>query len=170
MLNLLRKSAARKHVAQALYDKLVVRARGPVFFTRLGVPDTIDGRFDLLTLHGWLVLARLRAAGLGAISQDLTDIIFTGFDEALREQGAGDMGLGRRMKAMGNAFFGRLAAYDEAADSDALAAALARNLWRGGAVDSRARALAFYVSSARQAIESAPLDVGGLDFGPLPAI
>jgi cytochrome b pre-mRNA-processing protein 3 len=170
MLNLLRKSAARKRIAQALYDKLVVQARKPVFFTGLGVPDTVDGRFDLLTLHGWLVLARLRAAGLDSIAQDLTDIIFTGFDEALREQGAGDMGLGRRMKAMAGAYFGRLAAYDAAGGEDELAVALARNLWRGGPVDGRARALASYVRTAGQALESASLETGGLDFGPLPLI
>jgi cytochrome b pre-mRNA-processing protein 3 len=168
MLNLLRKSAARKQIARSLHDELVARARAPVFFTAFGVPDTLDGRFDLLVLHAWLVLARLKAAGLAGIAQELTDILFTGFDEALREQGAGDMGIGQRIKAMANAFYGRLAAY-EAADSDtAMAEALAHNLWRGGAVDERARKLASYVRSARQSLESAALEEGRADFGPLP--
>jgi cytochrome b pre-mRNA-processing protein 3 len=71
---------------------------------------------------------------------------------------------------MADAFYGRLAAYEGAAGGDELAAALARNLWRGGVVDGRARTLASYVSNARQRLESAALDEGGLDFGPLPTI
>jgi cytochrome b pre-mRNA-processing protein 3 len=172
MLNLLRKSAARKQIAHALYDELVGRARAPVFFVELGVPDTMDGRFDLLALHAWLVLARLKAGGVDDVAQDLTDTIFTGFDEALREQGAGDMSMGHKMKAIANAFFGRLAAYEAAyemaGDGEALAAALARNLWRGGAVDGRARTLASYVRSATQSLETSALEEGRADFGPLP--
>src|SRR5579872_2003929 len=104
MLNLLRKSSDRKQFAATLQELLVARARAPVFYAVLGVPDTMDGRFDLVTLHAWLVLERLQAAGLDAAAQALTDVLFIGFDEALREQGIGDMGLGRRMKAMANAF------------------------------------------------------------------
>jgi cytochrome b pre-mRNA-processing protein 3 len=170
MLNLLRKSAARKQIARHLYDELVTRARAPVFFRTFGVPDTMDGRFDLVTLHAWLALAQLRAAGMPQTAQDLTDTIFTGFDEALREQGAGDMAMARKMKAMANAFFGRLAVYDAAADIEALAEALARNLWRGGAVDKRARALASYINNARQRLELSAIEAGRLDFGALPSI
>ena len=170
MLNLLRKSAARKQLARALYDKLVERAREPVFFAVFGVPDTIDGRFDLVALHAWLVLSRLKASGQDQAAQDLTDTIFTAFDEALREQGAGDTAMGRKMKAMADAFYGRLATYEAAANQDELAAALARNLWRGGTVEGHARTLARYVSIARQTLESTALEEGGLDFGPLPTI
>lgn len=166
MLNLLRKSAARKDGTRRLHDALVMRARAPVFFTAFGVPDTVDGRFDLLALHGWLALAHLKAAGRQPEAQALTDAIFTGFDEALREQGAGDMALGRRMKAMADAFFGRLAAYEAAATPDALAAAIARNLYRGGAVDGRCHAIAAYARTARESLEKGE----GLDFGPLPII
>jgi cytochrome b pre-mRNA-processing protein 3 len=169
MLNLLRKSAARKQIAQSLYDELVTRARARVFFAAFEVPDTLDGRFDLLTVHAWLVLARLKQAGLSDTAQELTNIIFTGFDEALREQGAGDMAMARKMKAMADAFFGRLAAYD-GADADELAAALARNLWRGGVVDARARALASYIGRAREALASSAAEEGRLDFGALPSL
>ena len=79
-----------------------------------------------------------------------------GFDEALREQGVSDMGMGRRMKAMANAFYGRLAAYGAAKDDEELAEALARNVWRGAAVDGPARALAAYVQSARAALAASP--------------
>ena len=108
MLNLLRKSAARKQEGRRLYDELVSRAREPVFFTAFAVADSLDGRFDVLALHAWLVLAEL---GGGDAAQALTDTIFTGFDEAMREQGAGDMGIARKLKAMADAFYGRMAAY-----------------------------------------------------------
>jgi len=168
MLNLLRKSTNRKLAGQRLYDDLVRRAREPVFFTAFGVADSIDGRFDLVALHAWLVLAGLKAKGEGEAAQGLTDTIFTGFDEAMREQGAGDMGLSRKMKAFADAFYGRLAAYESATDEDMLAQALAKNLWRGADVDARARALAAYALRARQSLAVSLPDA--LDFGPLPAI
>ncbi len=170
MLNLLRKSAARKEFAARLETQLMARARDPVFFRVLNVPDTMDGRFDLVALHGWLALERLKAAGMEAAAQALTDILFIGFDEALREQGTGDMGMGRRMKAFANAFFGRLAAYSGATDEIQLAEALAKNVWRGGVVDDRARMLAGYVMHARATLARGDLANGELDFGPLPAM
>ena len=163
MLNLLRKSGARKQHARRLYDGLVSRSREPVFFVRFGVPDSLDGRFDLLVFHAWLALKELKGA---PVAQDVTDLIFTGFDEAMREQGAGDMGIGHKLKAMANAFYGRIAAYDAAQDEQELAAALARNLWRGGQVDDRARILAAYAAKARQSLATSLPD--RLDFGPLP--
>ena len=170
MLNLLRKSAARKEFAARLEAQLVARARDPHFFRALNVPDTVDGRFDLVALHGWLALERLKAAGMDMAAQALTDILFVSFDEALREQGTGDMGMGRRMKAFASAFFGRLSAYSGSKDEPSLAEALAKNVWRGAAVDDRARALAAYVTSARIALTRGDLAGGVLDFGPLPVL
>jgi cytochrome b pre-mRNA-processing protein 3 len=165
MLNLLKDFGARKQQAGRLYDGLVSRAREPVFFTRFGVADSLDGRFDMLAFHAWLVLTELKGA---PVAQDLTNLIFTGFDEAMREQGAGDMGIGHKLKAMANAFYGRMTAYDSAKDEQELAAALARNLWRGGAADDRARALAAYAGRSRQSLSQSLPDA--LDFGPLPTI
>ena len=167
MLNLLGKSAARKELGRLLELQLAARARQTVFYSRLGVPDTIDGRFDLVALHAWMALARLKASGQDEAAQGLTDTLFIGFDEALREQGISDMGMGRRMKAIANAFYGRISAYEAAKNQDEMAEALARNVWRGAEVDEGARALAAYVTSARAALEQAP--VGQLDFGPLSA-
>src|SRR6187399_707924 len=158
MLNLLRKSAARKQQANRLYDGIVSRAREPVFFAGFGVADSLDGRFDMLALHAWLVLTELKGA---PVAQDLTNLIFTGFDEAMREQGAGDMGIGHKLKAMAKAFYGRMSAYDAAQDEAALAEALARNLWRGAAVDARARTLAAYALRARMSLRKSLPD--GLD-------
>ncbi len=165
MLNLLKKSALRKQEGRRLYDELVSRSREPVFFADFGVADSIDGRFDMLVFHAWLALAALKG-GEGA--QALTDTIFTGFDEAMREQGAGDMGIGHKLKAMANAFYGRIAVYDAAKTPEELAAALAKNLWRGAVVDERARALAAYAASARAALKQSLPD--SLDFGALPSI
>jgi cytochrome b pre-mRNA-processing protein 3 len=168
MLNLLRKSAARKEFAMRLEGQLSARARDPYFFRVLSVPDTVDGRFDMVALHGWLALERLKAARMDEAAQALTDTLFVGFDEALREQGTGDMGMGRRMKAFANAFFGRLIAYSGAGDETALADALAKNIWRGKHAGDRGRVLARYVASARAHLAAADLTGGTLDFGPLP--
>lgn len=165
MLNLLKGRAARKQDTRLLYDGLVSRAREPVFFVCLGVADSLDGRFDMLAFHAWLVLAELKG---GALAQDLTNAIFTGFDEAMREQGVGDIGIGHKLKAMAKAFFGRLAAYDAAKDEEELAVALARNIWRGGQADDRARKLSTYAFAARAHL-AASLPAA-LDFGPLPTL
>lgn len=166
MLKLLRTRSARRQFVDRLQDQLVARAREPVFFRDFAIPDTMDGRFDLMVLHVSLVLERLKAAGMGDVAQALTDEIFVSFDEALREQGTGDMGMGRRMKAMASAFHGRLKAYGEARDAAALGQALARNIFRGAAADTAA--LADYVGSARTALAASAIDEGVLDFGPLP--
>ncbi|HEY2007755.1 MAG TPA: ubiquinol-cytochrome C chaperone family protein [Rhizomicrobium sp.] len=165
MLNLLRKTVARKQDARLLYDSLVSRAREPVFFAGFGVADSLDGRFDMLAFHAWLVLAELKG---GEPAQALIDTIFTGFDEAMREQGVGDIGIGHKLKAMAKAFYGRMSAYDAAKSEEELAAALARNIWRGAQRDERAKKLAAYAFAARAHLgKSLPAK---LDFGPLPAI
>ena len=151
-----------------LEGQLSARARDPYFFRVLNVPDTVDGRFDMVVLHGWLALERLKAAKMDEAAQALTDILFVGFDEALREQGTGDMGMGRRMKAFANAFFGRLIAYSGAGNEVALADALAKNIWRGKDAGDRGRVLARYVASARARLAASDIADGTLDFGPLP--
>ncbi|HEX4026649.1 MAG TPA: ubiquinol-cytochrome C chaperone family protein [Rhizomicrobium sp.] len=165
MLNLLKDFAARKQKTHRLYDGLVSQAREPVFFAAFGVADSLDGRFDMLAFHAWLVLAELKG---GEAAQSLTDTIFTGFDEAMREQGVGDIGIGHKLKAMAKAFYGRMAAYDSAKSEEELAVALARNLWRGADPDVRARKLAAYGFAARARLAVSLPRV--LDFGPLPTI
>ena len=169
MLNALRRRAETRRVADALLAGLIARARRPVFYEKLGVADTIDGRFDLLVLHAWLVLDRLAEQGAKTLSQSLVDALFVQFDEALREQGAGDMGMGRRMTKMADAFYGRLKAYREAADRTALSDAFVRNLYRGeaGKVE-QARQVAIYAASVRDHLDKADLSADALDFGPEP--
>ena len=161
MLNVFARNKQRRDAAERLYAAVVSRALEPVFFARFGVSDTFDGRFDLLTLHVWLALTRFRRDD--PLAQAFINRVFIGFDEALREIGAGDIGLGRRIKALGNAFYGRLSAYDAAAAGEGLEAALVRNLYRGIETPAAA-AMASYIDRARAHMATA----GELDFGPLP--
>lgn len=136
LIGRLRARRARRERAHRLYTALVQQARAPAFYRDLGVPDTLDGRFDLIVLHAFLVVRRLRAiAGEGsALGQAVFDVMMADMDQGLRALGVGDLGVGRRIKAMSQAFMGRCAAYDEACrnGTDKLALALERNLYRSG--------------------------------------
>ena len=166
MLKALRRRSEKQKLAEQLCEGASVRARDAAFYREFAVPDTFDGRFDLLTLHAWLVLEAVDARDL---AQGFVDVLFTQFDEALREQGASDVGMGRRMKKIGDAFYGRLEAYRAAADEDALCEAIARNLYRSaaGGVEP-ARWLAKYAGIARARLARSRIERGELDFGPLP--
>jgi cytochrome b pre-mRNA-processing protein 3 len=163
MLNVIKRGKEHRHAAERLYAVVVARSREPVFFARLEIPDTLDGRFDLLTLHAWLVLRRYQKNA--ALAQAFVDRVFAGFDEALREMGAGDMGLGRRLKTFADAFYGRLNAYEAAGDAAAMAEALVRNLYRGNATPAAA-IVANYVMRAKEHLNTS--GEGDADFGPLP--
>jgi cytochrome b pre-mRNA-processing protein 3 len=104
-----------------------------VFFRDLGVPDTLDGRFEVLSLHVFLLLNRLKGESpeAAAFAQALFDTFFADMDRSLREMGAGDLGVGRRVKAMAQGFYGRVAAYETglSAGDGELFQALQRNLY-----------------------------------------
>ena len=163
MLNVIKRGKEHRHAAERLYAAMVARSREPVFFARLEVPDTLDGRFDLLTLHAWLVLTRYQHDA--ALAQAFVDRVFAGFDEALREMGASDMGLGRRLKTFADAFYGRLKAYEAADAVAAMPDALVRNLYRGTATPAAA-VVANYVMRAQEHFRT--IGEGEVDFGPLP--
>lgn len=120
-----------------LYGAAVGAARTPELFIGLGVPDTLEGRFDLVSLHVGLLIRRLRTDGDArgaALAQAVFDAMFADMDVNLREMGVGDMSVGKRVRGMWEAFHGRALAYETALDSPDLAAlgeALARNVWRG---------------------------------------
>jgi len=145
-----------------LYGAAVAAARDPVFYTSLGVPDTLDGRFDLVGLHVGLLIRHLRRrpAPGPALAQAVFDAMFNDMDVNLREMGVGDLSVGKRVRAMWEAFHGRAAAYEAALDDpDAtkLEAALARNVWRGG-LAAGAAALAAVVRAQDAALAAQPLD------------
>ncbi len=158
---------------ETIYGMIVAQAREPSFYDRFDVRDTVNGRLDMLILHLWLVLRRLRSATGGqGLSQALFDRFCTDMDDNLREMGVGDLTVPKRMQAFGEAFYGRSTAYDLAFDAgDAeLAQALSRNVLDGGFPGS-ARALACYVraaAAALAALDDAAVTAGAWAF-PSPA-
>jgi cytochrome b pre-mRNA-processing protein 3 len=158
MLNILRRAAGEKRIAERLYHAIAKRAREPLFYRDLGVADTFDGRFDLLILHGWLVADALKSRGLADLENRLVEAMFSGFEEALRDQGVGDVGVSRRSKAITSALFGRLKAYGAAADEEAFVQALLRNLYRdANGREDCARRVAHYIAESRRALENQDL-------------
>ena len=169
MLKTLLGTGSSKKLATGLCASIGVRAREPVFFSKLGVPDTIDGRFDLVVLHAWLVLERLRELQMKDVSQAFVNLLFVSFDESLRELGVGDIGIGHRVKKMADAFYGRLSAYGSATEEGAMAQAIRRNVYRAeNGHDTGAAALADYVRSAQAQMAGCDLQHQMPDFGPLP--
>lgn len=132
-----------------IYGMIVARAREPAFYADFGVPDSVDGRFDLLVLHLWLVLRRLGPNGRDSLSQGLFDHFCSDMDANLREMGVGDLTVPKRMQAFGEAFYGRSNAYDAAmaAGHEALVQALCKNVLNGRELD-QARRLADYVQAS----------------------
>ena len=105
IFNLFRSDPRRK-VIEALYRHIAAAARRPALYTHLGIPDTLEGRFEALTLHALLVLRRLRRLPPPAddVAQDLVNHLFREFDYALREMGVGDTRVPKRMQTLGEAF------------------------------------------------------------------
>lgn len=135
MAGFLRRRDRHERAAFQLYTAAVAAARDPYLYATLGVPDTLDGRFDAIGLYVYLTIRRLTEAPNPnpALAQAVFDAMFQDMDTNLREMGVGDMSVGKRNRAMWEAFHGRSVAYAAAWDDKvALAAALARNFWRGG--------------------------------------
>jgi len=168
MLNILRRNAPEARLARTLYEQINAAARQPVFFSELAVEDTVDGRFDILALHAWLTFGRLSAAGMEAVARKLNETIYIAFDEALRDLGNGDMGMGPRMKKLGLALNGRLHAYEAAKGENEMAEAILRNIYRGREDMARnAKILSRYAFSAREYLKLSNPANGTLDFGTL---
>ncbi len=144
---MLRLRRRHERPAYVLYCRAVAAARERWFYVELGVPDTLDGRFDMVGVYVFLVIRRLQAlpAPGPALAQAVFDAMFNDMDLTLREMGVGDLGVGRHVKAMWEGFHGRAQAYQaalEAGDMAALAEALARNVWRDPAALAQAARLA----------------------------
>ena len=116
ILERLRRSGPVKAAAQRLYAAVVAQARAPALYVHLGAPDTPDGRFELYTLHVLLVLERLKGEGAAAaaVSQALFDHYISGLDHGLRELAVGDLSVGKTMRKLGEAFYGRARALEGA--------------------------------------------------------
>ena len=163
-----RERHANRAITEALYAQIVAAARQTVFYSDWNVPDTPLGRFEMLSLHMYLVQHRLRGEdGVAAeVAQVLIDEFFLDVEHSLRELGISDVGVPKRMKKLAKMFYGRTAAYDEALRDDdrvALAAALARNVRPDSGGWSEAPLLASYVcaASGQLAAQSAESIVSG---------
>jgi cytochrome b pre-mRNA-processing protein 3 len=170
--------------ARLLYGQLVDQARAPMFYAAYGVPDSLDGRYEMLALHAFMVLRRLKRddGPAGRLAQALFDAMFADMDRSLREIGVSDLAVGKRVKEMARGLYGRIAAYEGGlADGvtpagDALAGALARNVYGTVAPPPAAAlvALARYVRLALEGINGLPSDRLGteapLPWPPIPAL
>ena len=153
------KPSQEEDPAARLYECAVLQAREPDFYATGGVPDTLDGRFDMVCLHVFLLLHRLKRDGEAgaALRQRLVDRMFADLDRNMRELGVSDYAIGHRMKNMAAAFSGRVAAYEEGlgAGPDVLRAALARNLFGTASPDpATLDRTARYVAAAAAALDT----------------
>ena len=169
--------SAKDDSAYLAYRTLVNQARAPQFYLNVGVPDTLDGRFDMIVMHMFLVIDRLSAEGPAAddLRQRLFDVMFDDMDQALRELGVGDLSVGKKVKTMARAFYGRLAAYDEAfrsEQSETMQEALKRNVFAEiDVAEERLQALANYMRQARETLRPISLEAlsrGESGFPPAP--
>lgn len=157
-----KRDSGRRKTIDRLYGAIVAQAREPVFYSDLGVPDTVEGRFDLLVLHLHLVSERL--TGLGEegtkIGQELLDRFFEDMDASLREIGIGDLSVPKKMRTLAEAYLGRSAQYKPAiasADETALSGAIARNILGSDDVGN-AKALAAYAMRTADVLSGQSLE------------
>lgn len=171
MLRTLKRRAQFQRKAGEIYGVIVTQARQPAFYARLGIPDTPTGRYEMVVIHLFLVLERLRGEGSSTepVAQELVDAFVADMDDSLRELGTGDIGVPRRVKRAAAGFYERSKAYREAvaAGGRALEPALARHLQAPDAGDARMGALADYVRAAAASLagqQAAELIDGRLSF------
>ena len=167
IFSLFRKDPRRTIIA-TLYKRVATASREPGLYASLGIPDTVEGRFEALSLHMILMLRALREmpAPADEVAKDLTDAFFRDMDASLREMGVGDTVVPKRMKKIAESFYGRAQAYDSpfnASDEAGLASALGRNAYGS---EAPATALARYALAADQQFKTVSLDVL-LETGPV---
>jgi cytochrome b pre-mRNA-processing protein 3 len=149
--------------AHQLYIALVNQARQPIFYAEFGVPDSLDGRFEMILIHLFLLTQRLNTeenAEYALLAQRVTECFFNDMDRSLREIGVGDMSVGKRVKAMANAYNGRLTVYAQAVDDQAaLHEALRRNAY--GTVkpsETQIKTLAHYIMQSLHGLKKQPVE------------
>ena len=128
------RQSASKDAVHAVYSGIVAQSRQPQFYAEWEVPDTVTGRFDMISLHLALLFRRLRGEGKPAadFSQAVFDLFFRDMDNSLREMGVGDLSVPKKIKKMGQVFYGLLASLDEAmaeGERAAVTRVLVRNVY-----------------------------------------
>jgi cytochrome b pre-mRNA-processing protein 3 len=172
MLKWLHARRHRQHVASDLYNELVAHARRPAFYLSFGVPDSMLGRFEMICLHSFLLFRRLgKTDDKGReLAQHVHDLMFADLDRTLREQGVGDMGIGKRIKKLARNLYGRIAAYEAglAGGTPELTDALKRNLYASAsASDEEVAAMIAYIKEAIESLDAQPTSAimsGRVDF------
>jgi cytochrome b pre-mRNA-processing protein 3 len=154
----------------ALYGVIVAQARNPAFYLGFGVPDTTEGRFDMIVLHLALFCRRLGREAAPSFSQGVFDMFCRDMDHNLREMGVGDLSVPKKMQKLAEAFYGRIETYDRAlaaAGGEELEVALARNVLGAAEPSESARRLAAYARAAAGRLDEtsmADLTGEGLSF------
>ncbi len=163
MLARLFKPRPARLAGEALYAAVVQQARSTALYVALGAPDTTEGRFELYSLHVYLILERFKDGGdqAGDTAQMLFDTYLSALDNALREMGIGDLGVGKRMRKLGEAFYGRVQSYEQALaalpDQTILQAMLVRTVYAGAETET-ATAMADYIVAQRQGLAAQTLE------------
>ena len=151
---------AREKREKRLYEAIVAAARHPRFYENMGVADTIDGRFEMIVLHLFLVLNRLKGEGVEDLRQNLTDEFFNDMDRSLREIGVSDVAVGKKVRKIAESYFGRVTAYDRALSSGPkiLEEAISRNVYPDGASEESIKALTAYFNDAIKLLGTVSLE------------
>jgi len=150
-------------IGQALYQRVVDQSRTPAIYADIGAPDTVEGRFELYSLHVALLLRRLKGQGPQAAetAQGLFDAYVQALDDALREMGVGDLSVGKKMRKLGEAFYGRVRNYDEAfaalPDAGPLAAIIGRTVLMAES-GAETGPLVDYAAAAMARLQAEPLE------------
>ncbi len=162
MFGFLSKKKKIDNAANELFVKVINHTRIPVFYEKFSVEDSLDGRFDLMTIHMALIIETLdnyqQMDDAIMVRRRLQEIMFDNLDLTLREIGVGDLGVGKKIKVMAEAFFGRMTTYQDLFknyDIDQMSMALKRNLYRGKVgQETVAENMAIYIYSQNKHLSS----------------
>jgi cytochrome b pre-mRNA-processing protein 3 len=157
------KKNSNRQIVERQYAALTSAARLPFFYTDLGVPDTVMGRFEMLSVVMILFFRRTRASATSGqeLSQEIVDAFFEDIDHSIRELGVGDQSVPKRMKKLAGMFYGRVEAYGQAMESGdpaALAVALRRNIHPEDANAPSMQGLADWMLDVDAALQQVPED------------
>jgi cytochrome b pre-mRNA-processing protein 3 len=149
----------QEKLERRLYAAIVAAARHAQFYQNMGVADTIEGRFEMVVLHLFLVLNRLKHEGVEDLRQNLTDAFFNDMDGALRELGVSDVTVGKKVRKLAESYYGRVLAYDKAlASQQLLEEAIGRNIYSEETPPDCLRAMVQYIKAAAQTLGAVPLE------------
>jgi cytochrome b pre-mRNA-processing protein 3 len=150
----------REKQEKRLYGAIVAAARHVRFYEKMGVPDTIEGRLEMIVLHLFLVLNRLKSEGVEDLRQRLTDEFFTDMDHSLRELGVSDVTVGKKVRKIAESYYGRVTAYDRALSEGpkGLEDDLSRNIYPDGAPGNSATVMTAFVAAAVDSLGQVPLE------------